>query len=88
MITSSKSGTGISACSVSGINDLGLWILIEDHEYFVPFSYYPGFKNASVKQILNIRFSPPSQLHWDELDIDIEIDALAHPEFFPLVFKA
>jgi hypothetical protein len=88
MIPSSKNGTSISACNVTGINDLGFWLLVEDKEYFVPFSNYPGFKDASINQILKIRFSPPSQLHWEELDMDIELQALTQPEFFPLSFKA
>ena len=87
MISSSKSGTGISECNITSINDLGFWLLVEDKEYFVPFSHYPGFKDASVSQILKIRFLPPSQLFWEELDMDIELQALAQPEFFPLSFK-
>ncbi len=84
---SSTSGTGTSTCNVTGINDLGFWVLVEDKEYFVPFSDYPGFKDSSINQILNIRFSPPSQLHWIDIDMDIELPSLAQPESFPLVFK-
>ena len=84
---SSKSGTGTSVCNLTGINDLGFWVLVEDKEYFVPFSDYPGFKQSSVNQILNIRFLPPSQLHWNEIDMDIELQELAQPESFPLIFK-
>ena len=84
---SSKSGTSTSACNITGINDLGIWVLVEDKEYFIPFSDYPGFKDSSVNHIFNLRFFPPSQLHWKELDIDIELNALAQPESFPLVYK-
>lgn len=85
-MNSSKSGTGISECSVTSINDLGFWVLIENMEYFVPFSDYAGFKEASVNQILNVRFHPPYQLYWEGLDIDIELAALTKPESFPLVY--
>lgn len=74
-------------CNVTSIYDLGFWILVEDKEYFVPFSDYPGFMDSSVNQILAVHFSPPSQLYWKELDLDIELAALANPESFPLVFK-
>ncbi len=84
---SSKSGIDISVCSITGINDLGLWVLVEEKEYFVPFAEYPGFKDSSVNQILNIKYLPPSQLHWDEIDMDIELQALVKPEAYPLVFK-
>ncbi len=82
-----KSGIATSVCEVTGINDLGFWVLAGDCEYFVPFSAYPEFKESSVNQILNIRFFPPSQLSWIELDIDIELPSLSKPESFPLAFK-
>jgi hypothetical protein len=87
MTTLSKSGTDISAGNITSINDLGFWILIDDKEYFVPFSHYPSFKDASINQILKFSFLPPSQLRWDELDMDIELQALMLPEFFPLSYK-
>ena len=82
-----KSGTSTSACKVTGINDLGFWVLVENKEYFIPFSDFPGFKDSTVSQILTLQFYPPSQLHWPNIDIDIEIDSLLKPESFPLIFK-
>jgi hypothetical protein len=73
---------------LKGINDLGFWVLVEEKEYFIPFSDYPGFRDSSINQILNIRFMPPSQLHWEELDVDIELQALVQPDSYPLAFKA
>ena len=84
---SSKSGTDILDCNITSINDLGIWILIEDKEYFIPFSEYPGFKNASLNQVFNVRFLPPSQLYWEEIDVDIELKALVQPESFSLIYK-
>ena len=84
---SSKSGISTSECNVTGINDLGFWVLVKDKEYFIPFSDYPGFKDSSVNHILNIRFYPPSQLHWIDIDMDIELNSLANPESYPLIFK-
>jgi hypothetical protein len=83
---SSKSGTSILDCNITSINDLGIWILIENKEYFIPFADYSGFKNASLKQVFAVKFLPPSQLRWDEIDIDIELQALAQPEAFPLIY--
>ena len=84
---SSKSGTSTSICNITGINDLGFWVLVNDKEYFIPFLNYPGLKDSSINQIFNIKFYPPSQLHWKDLDIDIELNALTRPESFPLTFK-
>ncbi|MEI6900482.1 MAG: DUF2442 domain-containing protein [Bacteroidota bacterium] len=87
MMNSSISGTAISACSITNINELGFWILVDEKEYFVIFEHYPGFKDASVRKILNVHFSPPEQLYWKDLDIDIELPALTNPEQFPLIFR-
>lgn len=87
-MSSLKGGINTSTCNVTGINDLGFWVLVEEKEYFIPFSDYPGFRDSSVKQILNIRFLPPAQLRWEEMDVDIELQALVEPASFPLIFKA
>jgi hypothetical protein len=84
---SSKSGTDISDCSITSINDLGIYVLIENNEYFIPFTDYPGFKNASLNQVFKVRFYPPTQLHWEDIDVDIELQALMKPESFPLIYK-
>jgi hypothetical protein len=86
-MNSSQNGTFISEYSVTSISDLGFWVLVDDKEYFVPFKEYPGFKSASVNQILNFTFIAPNQLCWEDLDIDIELTALSHPESFPLIFR-
>ncbi len=61
--------------------------MVDDREYFVPFADYPAFKDATVAQIYNAQRLGPGQFHWPELDVDIELDALQHPERFPLQFK-
>jgi len=60
---------------------------VNEKEYFIPFSDYPFFRSASVEDVFRVRLFPPSQLHWEKLDIDIELEALEHPEAFPLVYR-
>jgi hypothetical protein len=62
-------------------------MIVEDREYFVPFGDYPEFKKARVEQILSFEQISPTQFHWPQLDIDIELEALEEPERFPLVFR-
>ncbi len=80
-------GVSISRSEVTNISALGFWLLIDDREYFVPFADYPVFKDATVAQIYNVQQLGPGQFHWPELDADVELDALQHPERFPLQFK-
>jgi len=84
----SNTGTNISDCSITSINDLGIWILVDDKEYFLPFRDYPGFKEAPINQILNVQWLKPSQLRWDSLDIDVELHSLLKPESFPLIYRS
>jgi hypothetical protein len=65
----------------------GFWLLVDDTEYFVPFDDYPVFRDATVAQIYAVQRPGPTQFHWPELDADIELEALEHPERFPLVFQ-
>lgn len=86
-MSSSQPGTNISLSEVTNIEPLGFWVLVDDREYFVPFADYPVFKDASLQKIFRMERISATQLHWPDLDADIEIDALEHPEHHPLVFK-
>ena len=80
-------GTNISSSEVTSIGSHGFWLLVDSHEYFIPFSDYPIFKNATVKQILNLRRLGPDQYHWPDLDADVELEALETPERYPLPWR-
>jgi hypothetical protein len=71
---------------VTSIENDGFWLLTAAGEFFVSFERYPAFEQATVSQIFNFRESF-GDFHWDEFDIDIEMDALKHPEQYPLVFQ-
>ena len=76
----------INLTQITNIEHDGFWLLTEAGEYFVSFSDYPAFYGANVEQIFNFKVSD-GDFHWPDLDIDIEIAALEHPEHFPLQFK-
>ena len=71
---------------ITSIEKDGFWLLTDDSEFFVAFERYPAFKKATVKQIFNFR-EHFGDFHWEELDIDIELDALKHPARYPLKFE-
>ena len=81
-------GANISQADVqvTNIERDGFWLLTSEGEYFVSFKDYPDFLNATVAQIHNF-LSELDGFHWPDLDIDIELDALRHPERFPMKFK-
>jgi hypothetical protein len=72
---------------ITNILKSGFFLLVHDREYFVPFDTYPTFLNATIEQIHNFKEVSPGFFHWPRLDVDIELEALEHPERFPLIFR-
>jgi hypothetical protein len=76
----------ITDVEVTSISRHGFWLYVAGREFSVPFTEFPWFENASVKQLTNVQWSPPDQLHWPDLDIDLSTESIEHSERFPLVF--
>lgn len=70
---------------VMNISQFGFWILLRGQEYFIDFKEYPIFQNASILDIASVETDIAGNLHWKNLDADIEIEALENPEKYPLV---
>lgn len=87
-MNSSKHGKNTLKCRITSINELGMWLIIQDKEYFVPFKFYPEFKKAPLNLILSVKLISPTQLRWEKLDYDIEITALSKPDQYPLHFSS
>jgi len=79
-------GNAISA-SVLMINNQGVMISVEGNDYFLSYNRVPWLKDATVRNILNIKMSGKNAIEWPDLDIDLEIDSLKHPERYPLVMR-
>jgi hypothetical protein len=83
---SSVRGKSTSHIEVQNISKSGIWIFVNDREYFLPFTEYPWFKDAKVSEIHNVKITHGSHLHWPELDVDLELESLQHPEQYPLIY--
>lgn len=83
-----RPGKRTSAAEVTNISRHGFWLLVRGSEYFVPFDQFPWFRDASVDQILNVNLPSPHHLYWPDLDVDLALDSLDHPERFPLVSRS
>ena len=81
-------GKNTSGVEVTNISQHGFWILLEERELFVPFSKFPWFRNATIDWILKVEMPHPRHLYWPELDIDLAVESIEHPERFPLISKA
>lgn len=86
-MNSSVLGAVTSAVEVTNMDRFGLWILVREKEYFLPYEQYPWFKDAKVDQILNVQLLREDHLHWPELDVDLCIESLEQPDKYPLIYK-
>lgn len=84
-MTSATLGTSTSPVEVTNISKYGFWLLLGDEELFLPFSEFPWFRDANVAKILHVELPSSHHLYWPELDIDLAVESIRHPEQFPLV---
>ena len=78
-------GRSTSRVEVTNVSPHGFWLLIEEQELFVSFKAFPWFEDASIRAIGHVELPSPHHLYWPELDIDLAVDSLRHPERYPLV---
>ncbi len=55
---------------------------------FVSFKEFPWFREASIDQITKVELPSPHHLYWPDLDADVAVESLEHPERYPLVSRA
>lgn len=86
-MTSVLHGKHISAIEVTNISRHGFWLLLDDEELFLPFSDFPWFRDAPVRNILKVEQPSAGHLYWPELDVDLAVESIRHPERFPLMSR-
>jgi len=77
-------GTDTSGAEVTNISRHGFWILVDERELFMPFEEFPWFRNATVGAILNVERRARHHLRWPELDVDLALESIEHPDRYPL----
>jgi len=81
-------GRSTSQVEVTNVSPHGFWLFIREAELFVPFKEFPWFKEASIAEITRVELPSPHHLYWPDLDIDLAVESLEHPERYPLVSEA
>jgi Protein of unknown function (DUF2442) len=85
---SAPPGPGTSPVEVTNISPHGFWLFIADRELFVSFKEFPWFREASIREITNVELPSAHHLYWPDLDIDLAVESIEHPEKYPLVTQA
>ena len=86
-MTSAAPGISTSPVEVTNISKHGFWLLLENEELFLPFSEFPWFRDVPVSKILNVELPSSNHLYWPDLDVDLAVESVRHPEKFPLVSR-
>lgn len=84
MMKSKATGTVISEVEVLNVSPRGFWLWVADREHFLGFEDFPWFRSATIDQICSVTKVSEDHLYWPELDIDLDLASIEHPEQFPL----
>ena len=79
-----KHGRNILETEVTNISSHGLWILSNEREFFLSYDNFPWFKDKTVNDITKVESFGEGHLYWENLDVDLSLDMIKHPERFPL----
>ncbi len=80
-------GIRTSEIEVTHVSSHGVWLLADGQELFLSYDDFPWFIDAPIGKIINVERPSPGHFRWPELDIDIDIESIEHPEKFPLKAK-
>ena len=80
-------GVSTSGVEVTNVSRHGIWMLAGSRELFMSFKDFPWFRDASIGRITNVEEPSPGHFPWPDLDIDIGLRTIEHPDDFPLVGK-
>jgi len=80
-------GAITSEPEVTHISKHGIWLLAHGEELFLPFEDFPWFKDAPVKDILNVEEPTQGHYYWPALDVDLSLAIIRNPSRFPLKAK-
>jgi hypothetical protein len=80
-------GKSTSQVEIQEISKHGIWIYVKGREYFLSYKDYPWFKEAKISEVYNVQLLHGMHLHWPDLDVDLELEALQYPEKYPLSYR-
>ncbi len=80
-------GNNTLAVEVTNISTHGIWLLAHNKELFMSYDDFPWFKNQTVKSIINVEERGADHFYWPDIDVDLTVESIEHPERFPLKAK-
>ena len=87
-MSSAALGRSTFQVEVTNVSAHGFWLFVGERELFVSFAEFPWFRDAAIRAITNVQRPSFHHLYWPDLDIDLAVESIEHPEKYPLVSKA
>lgn len=84
---SSSVGNNTLEAEVTNVSPHGIWLIVHDREYFLPYDEFPWFQSAPVRSVFNVHLSHKTHLFWPDLDIDLHLDMFSSLQSYPLVYR-
>jgi hypothetical protein len=88
MTKSTLRGPRTSGVELANVSAHGFWLLLDERELFLGFKDFPWFQDATIGQLGRIERPSPHHLYWPELDVDLAVDSIEHPDRYPLISRA
>ena len=66
-----ENNTNATSASVLMINNQGIMISVAGNDYFLSYNRVPWLKDATVRNILNIKMLGNNVVEWPDLDVDL-----------------
>ena len=87
MQTNLKNNSASTLVCVLMINAQGIMLSVQGQDYFLSYNRIPWMQDAPIRSVLNVQMSGSEAIQWPDLDVDLEIESLRHPERYPLIIK-
>ena len=79
---------GIStSVEVVHVSPHGVWVAVRGKEYCLPYDEFPWFQDARLAEVYRVQLVHGRFLRWADLDVELALDALDHPERYPLKYQ-
>lgn len=77
-MTSFVPGDNTPWLEVTQVSQNGIWLLVDNEEFFLPYDAYPKFRESTVHRLFNVERDGSTHVYWPDLEIRVSLDSLRH----------
>ncbi len=80
-------GTATLPVEVVQLTPNGVWLAYGNREFLLDHDQFPWFREATAKEVFNVSEVAPGHFYWPEIDVDLDLERIEHPNRFPLIAR-